>query len=53
MMIGPVLDAWAWPYGATSSKAFTSISVNGAKGASIDSETRPKNMHVIFIMKVC
>ena len=50
MMIDLELDAWDWPYGA---KAFTSISVNGAKDASVDSETRPKNMHVIFIMKVC
>ena len=36
-----------------SSNGKTGISIEGVKDARTDSETRPKNMHVLFIMKVC
>ena len=35
------------------SPSYTGIIINGVKGARISSETRPKNMKVTFIMKVC
>ena len=38
-------------YGTTSN-SHTSISVTGAQGARIDSETRPKNIKVVYIMRV-
>ena len=47
------IDAFVWPYSSPSLSAKTGISVNGATGAKIDTETRPKNMIVVFIMKVC
>ena len=46
-------DTFNWPYSSTSDLATTGISIDGATGGRIDSETRPKNMHVVFLMKVC
>ena len=40
-------------YATTSSKSYISISVNGVSGARKGSETKPKNMNVVFVMKVC
>ena len=39
-------------HASTSSAGHTSISVTGAQGARIDSETRPKNIKVVYIMRV-
>ena len=47
------VDAFNWPYDAITLGATTGISVTGATGARIDTETRPKNMFVIYLMKVC
>ena len=47
-------DAFNWPhYNYNTNRATTGISIDGASGGRIDSETRPKNMHVVFLMKVC
>ena len=53
VIIDPVLDAINFPFQYTSQEAYTGISINGVTNARIDSETRPKNMKVYFIMKVC
>ena len=52
-MIDPVLDAINYPFQYASDPAITGISINGVTDARIDSETRPKNIKVHFIMKVC
>ena len=40
-------------YNSNSKNGQTGILIEGVKDARTDSETRPKNMHVLFIMKVC
>ena len=45
-------DRFDYSHGSTSSAGHTSISVTGAKGARIDSETRPKNIKVAYIMRI-
>ena len=36
-----------------STKTGISITIDGVSGARTSTETRPKNMHVVYIMKVC
>ena len=42
-----------WPERSASEKTSISMSVHGVSGARKGSETRPKNMKVVFVMKVC
>ena len=42
-----------WPMRSASEKSYISMSVHGVSGARTGYETRPKNMKVVFVMKVC
>jgi len=45
-------DRYDKSHSSTTLHSHTSISVTGAQGARIDSETRPKNIKVVYIMRV-
>ena len=45
-------DRWDWPYGSTTGSKHTGLTVQGISSGRHGSETRPKNMNVIFIMRV-
>ena len=45
-------DRFDYSHPSTSSPGHTGISVTGAQEARIDSETRPKNIKVVYIMRV-
>ena len=45
-------DRYDASHPSSSDLSHTGITVTGPVGARVDSETRPKNMRVVFIMKV-
>ena len=45
-------DQWDASHQSTSNAAKTGVAVTGVVGARTDSETRPKNLRVVYIMKV-
>ena len=45
-------DRWDHPYHKSTAKANSHISVTTVTGARTDDETRPKNIRVVYIMKV-
>merc|ERR1712212_822773 len=45
-------DRWDQSHPSTSNKAASGVKVNGVQGARADSETRPKNIRVVYIMRV-
>ena len=46
-------DQFDYPHTKTTQSSYSGITVTGVKSARTASETRPKNMKVTFIMKVC
>ena len=45
-------DRWDKDHPSTSNNGKTNLKVTGVQGARADSETRPKNMRVVYIMRV-
>ena len=56
-MANPTGDVFYFNYPyhfqSDSAKSGISMSVTGVRGARKSSETKPKNMNVVFVMKVC
>ena len=56
-LANPIGDAFYWEYPfqrqTYSAKSGISMAVTGVQGARKSSETKPKNMNVVFVMKVC
>ena len=44
---------YPWPRQTDHGKSGISMSVTGVQGARKGSETKPKNMNVVYVMKVC
>jgi len=45
-------DRYDQSHASTSKRSFSGVKVTGVQGARFDSETRPKNMRVVYIMRV-
>jgi len=45
-------DRFDQSHASTSNRAASGVKVRGVVGARVDSETRPKNLRVIYIMRV-
>jgi len=45
-------DRFDKSHNSTSNSAASGVTVTGVQGARVDSETRPKNLRVVYIMRV-